>query len=687
MNQNQSALWVGKFDHIDIHTTIANPDTFILFLDLDEERIKNTIDTQIELANNAFTFLDNLLRTINPDFNSSSVNSILKNKDKNNKVIFCLVFNDIFRADISNIIDKFFKNKIRIRCFKKNILATLNENSSIQDFIEGESSTDSMVFETKKLQSNTTDNLEEKFKTQTLDIKMFVDEQNLKLTSERKLIKLIKDLSELGDINDLLVVLRKELKTFSYVREPTLIYTLDGSNIFFSQMRNLNREEWLQKFNLIWPEQFAVVKGQGLSDWVKVFNRPISKLLILPFRLDLSKRFFPNAKAMLLVEDLSGSDANLQVHQFLQDRQQILSMSLDRILIEYQLSLFSYRWEKVFDNLKDPVAVIDSNFNVLRSNQAFARHTQVKTHKCYNVFANRVEPCVGCPMSQKNSVKNEVIQIGTNNYRLMQNKIEDSESENSIFFHRYYDETNHKQVLRTLFQFEKMSSLGELSGHLAHELNNPLSGIMGLAQVLQQSPEISNQIKKDLSEIENGAKRSLEIIKNLMEFTNQNSSSLSENLQLVSIDECVEKTIPLLKTALRQHRLFVDLKSKDYKVKLVPSMFQQVVFNLIQNASQATKDHGSIKIWSEIDLQKNSVRLFVEDNGEGIADENKERIFDAFYTTKTEGFGTGLGLSLCKQVVEKFEGKISVESKLHEFTRFKIVLPFFKDDKLEQIQK
>lgn len=685
MNQNQSALWVGKFDHIDINTTSAKPDAFILFLDLDEVRIKNTIDTQIEYSNNIYIFLDNLLRKINPDFNNSFINDILKNKDQKIKIIFCLVFNDILCADISNTINKFFSNKIRIRCFKKNILASLNENSFIQEFIERDSSNNGLVLEKKKLQSNTTENLEQKFKTQTLDIKMFVDEQNIKLTSERRLIKLIKDLSELGDIDDLLVVLRKELKTFSYVREPTLIYTLDGSNIFFSQMRNLNREEWLQKSNLVWPEQFLVVKGQSLSDWVKVFNRPISKLLILPFRLDLSKRFFPNAKAMLLVEDLSGSDSNQQVHQFLQDRQQILSMSLDRILIEYQLSLFSYRWEKVFDNLKDPVAVIDSNFNVLRSNQAFAKHTQVKTHKCYNVFANRVEPCVGCPMRQNNRVKNEVIQISTNNYRLMQNKIEDPESDKSIFFHRYYDETKHKQVLRTLFQFEKMSSLGELSGHLAHELNNPLSGIMGLAQVLQQSPEVNNQIKKDLFEIENGAKRSLEIIKNLMEFTNQNSSTLNENFQLVSIDECVEKTIPLLKTALRQHRLFVDLKSKEYKVKLVPPMFQQVVFNLIQNAAQATKDHGSIKIWSEVDLVSKSVRLLVEDNGEGIADENKERIFDAFYTTKPEGFGTGLGLSLCKQVVEKFDGKISVESKLHEFTRFKIELPFFKHDKLEQI--
>lgn len=663
-------MWVGKFDPTKYRSSIGPSNGITILFALDNEAL-NFID-ELSKAQLGVSETNYFYKKIESHF-QIKISDQFKNKWEKldfKKTELLFVYSNLEKINFSQLIENLKKIKMQFSFFDQDDLDQL-DGSEKDKIISGFSTPKKDI---QKLSLNN-ENLESTSKSQSSDIKKFLDEQNLKLNSERKLIKLIKDLAEMNGIEDLFLILRKELKVFSYLREPILIYTLDGESIFFSQIRNSEMFQWVSNIKINWPHQFEVLKGQELFQWVNVLNRPLSKLIFLPFNLDLSRRFFPKAKAMLLVEDLSVTDPQATPHQFLMDRQQILSMSLDRILIEYQLSLFSYRWEKVFDNLKDPVAVIDANYNVLRSNQKFNNFADGKIKKCYEAFAGRNAPCVGCPMEQSKFKPDELIEIENKNFQLIRNRIEHPEIENEIYFHRYYDETQHKQILKSLFQLEKMSSLGELSGHLAHELNNPLTGVMALAQVLKNSPNISLQIKKDLQEIENGSRRSLEIIKNLMDFTKSSYSSSGDGLEIISVDECVEKTLPFLKTALRQHRLFVDLKTKDYKVELVPQMFQQVVFNLIQNAIQALKEHGTIKVWSNLDEEQKNVCLYIEDDGMGIPMDSLNRIFEAFYTTKKEGHGTGLGLSLSKQIIEKFSGSITVESKVDLFTRFKIEFP------------
>lgn len=678
--EGQNVLWVGKFDLTKKNSFLVSNNTFYIFFDLTDP-VKDFFSQWADKDFKSLTsnlFLNQLEKQFG-EISAANKSNFLKTFTQDSSVELVFTYSkgkNLLLGDLVFILNK--------GPFKFNFI----EKDEINDYISSRSqkniSTPEKMSEPPedlKALSSSRDDLESQFQSQSSDIKKFVDEQNMRLNSERRLVKLIKDLAELNDIDDLLLILRKELKGFNYLREPLLIYTLDGESVFFSQMRNSERHEWYQNIKLDWPEKFTVAKGADLANWVNVLNRPISKLVLLPFSLDLSQRFFPKAKALLIVEDLSLADQQALSHQFLLDRQQILSMSLDRILIEYQLTLFSYRWEKVFDHLKDPVAVIDANYNVLRSNQKFLNHPDMQSFKCYKVFANRDTPCVGCPMEIEPavdaSVNPERIEFNNKSYRLLRNRIQAPGDQQVLYFHRYYDETQHDQILKTLFQLEKMSSLGELSGHLAHELNNPLTGVMALAQVLQASKEISPQIKKDLNEIETGARRSLGIIKNLMNFTKADQGeSLIESLESISLDECVERTLPFLKTALRQHRLFVDLKTKEYLVRLVPQIFQQVIFNLIQNAVQALSEQGTIKIWSEVDEKNQRVKLLVEDNGVGIPPENINRIFDAFYTTKKEGQGTGLGLSISKQIVETFAGYMSVESKPGVFTRFKIEFPY-----------
>jgi len=209
-----------------------------------------------------------------------------------------------------------------------------------------------------------------------------------------------------------------------------------------------------------------------------------------------------------------------------------------------------------------------------------------------------------------------------------------------------------------------------LAGNIAHELNNPLTGLKSLAQVLRSEIKAESQIAQDLFEIEKAAGRCQKIIRNLLDFVYERSHQLSP----VNLDELVERTLPFLKTALRMHRLQKDLRAPNFFVLAEPQLLQQVIFNLIHNACQAMQKPGSLTIRTEL-INQDQVRLWVEDTGPGIEPHFIERIFEPFFTTKKEGSGTGLGLSLSKEIIERFHGQIGVESVLNQGASFWFDLP------------
>jgi signal transduction histidine kinase len=220
-----------------------------------------------------------------------------------------------------------------------------------------------------------------------------------------------------------------------------------------------------------------------------------------------------------------------------------------------------------------------------------------------------------------------------------------------------------------MLQNEKMGAIGMLAGNIAHELNNPLTGLRSLSQVLLQEADQKTNLYSDLVEIEKAAARSQRIIKNLLDF----SKGEDQPAEDISVDEIVERTLPMLKSALRTHRLEVDLETLDKSVHVEPHLVQQVVFNLVNNACQAMKDSGRLAITSKFAQDK--VYLEVEDTGPGIPEDIQRRIFEPFFTTKKEGHGTGLGLSMSKSIIEKFGGTIEVHNVEPHGARFVIVLP------------
>ena len=237
-----------------------------------------------------------------------------------------------------------------------------------------------------------------------------------------------------------------------------------------------------------------------------------------------------------------------------------------------------------------------------------------------------------------------------------------------VFLEIYIDRSNERQLYSRILQSEKLSAIGALAGNLAHELNNPLTGIRSLAQLLIVEPNLGDQLTQDLVEIEKAAERSQKIITNLIDFARG-----SRRDELVKVDDLIQKTLSLLKSALRHHRLTISLAANKSLINIEPQLFQQVIFNLVHNACQAMEDVGDVAIQSYV--RKNQVLIEVIDSGPGISDQLKVKIFDPFFTTKSEGQGTGLGLFLVKQIIEKYKGHIEVKDQKPHGVRFVISFP------------
>ncbi len=219
-----------------------------------------------------------------------------------------------------------------------------------------------------------------------------------------------------------------------------------------------------------------------------------------------------------------------------------------------------------------------------------------------------------------------------------------------------------------------MASVGEMTAGVAHEINNPLTGIIGYAQLLMDRKDIPLDAKRDLAAINEGAQRVAGIVKRLLTFSRQ----VKPERRLVDINEIIESTLLLRDYHLRTNNINVITKLDPHLPETIadPGQIQQVLLNLIVNAETEMKlAHGGGKLTITTRKCDGNIEIRVKDNGPGIKPEIMDRIFDPFFTTREVGEGTGLGLSLCYGIVKEHKGNIYAESKPGEGATFIVELP------------
>jgi len=226
-----------------------------------------------------------------------------------------------------------------------------------------------------------------------------------------------------------------------------------------------------------------------------------------------------------------------------------------------------------------------------------------------------------------------------------------------------------------LLQSEKMASLGSLAAGVAHEINNPLGGILIYASLLMEDFEASNDPRvQDLQKIVEEATRCKEIVRSLLEFGRQTES----RFQPIDINKAINDGLFFLEKQVIFHDIQI-VKRLDPALPLVegdPNQIKQVFMNMMVNAAEAMSDHGgSLTITTGGDKDESMILISFRDEGTGISPEIKSKIFDPFFTTKGVGKGTGLGLSTSYGIIQSHHGIIEVESEPGKGATFTIYLP------------
>lgn len=234
-----------------------------------------------------------------------------------------------------------------------------------------------------------------------------------------------------------------------------------------------------------------------------------------------------------------------------------------------------------------------------------------------------------------------------------------------------------KATQAQLVQSEKLSGIGEFVAGVAHELNNPLTTVMGFSELLQHE-KLDVKHGEFVSLIYKNTQRCQRIVQSLLSFARRHQPERKP----ASVNKLIEAAIDILQYQLRTSNIQIKLQlDPDLPAAMLDShQMQQVFVNIINNARQAIEAHGPegwIKITTE--TAGANLRISVQDSGPGIPEENLSKIFDPFFTTKEIGKGTGLGLSLCYGIVKEHEGNITPMSRPGEGATFVIELPITRE--------
>ena len=358
----------------------------------------------------------------------------------------------------------------------------------------------------------------------------------------------------------------------------------------------------------------------------------------------------------------------------------------ERRQVQNQLVKNKTMLQSVFDGISEPLILLNLDLTIKTVNKAAKEYYQASSFQdligktCYKEFKKLSEPCEGCRVLSAISSKS-----ATTFYRkgfMDPTRFEQVvsyflENQEGIIV-RISDITEEKKIEEQLIRADRLSSLGQLSGGIAHEIKNPLTGIRLFADLLSDKDKFKLGVSgvDILNEIKDNVNRIDGIIKRVLDFAKPTSESLTN----VDINTIIQENLKLWTAKFRKSDIKLNLSLKEDLPHIRGDLIslQQLINNLIINAIEVMDKEGILEIEtfkskSSFNANRDMVTVIVKDTGFGITPENEKKIFNPFFTTKASG--TGLGLAISHQIIVQHDGTISCETEPGRGTAFTIKLP------------
>lgn len=386
---------------------------------------------------------------------------------------------------------------------------------------------------------------------------------------------------------------------------------------------------------------------------------------------------------LLQLNSFKRNHFNIDLIRFYEGIAQSIGAFLERKLAEEKVRQAVAEWRGTFDSITDFISIHDKDFRIVRVNKAAVsflnkQPEELIGRKCYEVFHGSNKPIPNCPhmkaLKNNKTASDDFYEphLGIH-LELTASPILNDEGEATASVHVTRDITERKSIQEQLMLADRLASIGQLAAGIAHELNNPLAGVMGISKLLLEK-DVPDDIKQELEIINNEAERAANVVRGLLTFARNKGDEKGP----VNIDNIIQDVLQLRSYEQRVSNIQVETRFAPDLPQIIANgaQMQQVFVNLIVNAEQAMLEaHNKGKIEVAIEKIENMVRISISDDGPGISPENMKRLFNPFFTTKDIGKGTGLGLSICHGIVTEHGGKLSANSEPGKGATFIIELP------------
>ena len=427
-------------------------------------------------------------------------------------------------------------------------------------------------------------------------------------------------------------------------------------NIKFVQIRQLSQTSLNKKI-------------EGLKSYKKILKSQMSEFGHIIFYKEDNSPFDKNEK------------------KFLNQVAEAVSLSIERTFQNLKSLELKKQWEATFDAILDPICLTDKDYNILRINARFLEKTNTTDYnqsigkKCYETLFNRETPCEGCQRGEVFQLRNpaqkeepEVFDVYSNNL---------GENRQAIYFQMYRDVTRDLNLQRQVIESAKMAELGTISSSIAHELNNPIGGMLNFIQLMKMDLEGTEDFYSDILEIEKGIIKCKNIVKNLLGFARK---SFNDEIDTIQVSEVIDQAIKITELKTRSIGIKINFNNQSPEATINGrfNLLTHAIRNILQNSQESliemrSKDksfHGEITI----DLLENEkqIELEIVDNGKGISEGIKSKVFDPLFTTKDPETNSGLGLTLALQIVKEHNGTISITTDKDKKLSVKLI--FFKSE-------
>ncbi len=353
---------------------------------------------------------------------------------------------------------------------------------------------------------------------------------------------------------------------------------------------------------------------------------------------------------------------------FLTRVSEAVSLAVDRqSKLEESLTL-KEQWQATFNSVSEPVSLINEKYEIVQTNSAFTKHSDLPAEmvigqKCYKILFQRNQPCVNCNLGknfrldiQKNKSQEKVL------YEVFSQSVPVEPLKTIVYVNLYQDVTEQTRMERKILESARLAEIGTIGSSIAHELNNPLGGILSFVQLIRMDLKPDDPMMEDIKSMEEGVLRCRDIVQNLLNFTRNPSLDEETNLDLT---EVIHRTVKIveLQTRSRGIEVKVNLNSAGHPFRGHMNLLSQAFRNLLQVSIDSIIDHsrthrgfqGVIEIREE--QKENEYCLRILDNG--LATDQSPH----------------LGLSIARQIFHDYGGKLEISQKQQPFKWVQISLP------------